>query len=97
MIQQIQPVQVRNETANQLLVNIHISSMTETQCDVYCYLVDTTQTADYTLKDNTTKTFPYKILEGNKFTFTGDDFNLIKQDENAALNIAANKLNVILI
>lgn len=97
MVQQIQPVQVRNETANQLLVNIHTSSMTETQCDVYYYLIDTTQTTNYVSKSNTNETLPYKILSFNKSTFTGDDFNLIKQDENAALNIAANKLNVTLI
>lgn len=97
MTQPIQPTQIGNNTANQLLVNIYAPSMTETQCEVYCYLVDATQTASYVSKDNMSKTLPYKLLTGNKYIFTGNDLDLIKQDENNALNIAANLLNVTLI
>ena len=97
MIQQIQPVQMYNTTADQLVVNIDIPNITETQGEMFCYLVDTTQTTTYISKDNVSKTLPYKILTGKKHILTGDDLNLVKQDENNALNIAANLLNVTLI
>ena len=97
MTQQIQPTQIVNNTANQILVKIYTPSMTETQCEVYCYLVDTTQTMSYISKDNINETLPYKILTGKKHILTGNDLDLVKQDENNALNIAANLLNVTLI
>ena len=97
MTQQIQPTQIGNNIADQLLVKIYTPSMTETQCDVYCYLVDATQTMSYVSKDNISETLPYKFLKMNKHIFTGNDLDLIKQDENNTLNIAANLLNVTLI
>jgi len=97
MTQQIQPTQIGNNTANQLLVKIYTPSMTETQCEVYCYLVDTTQTTSYVSKDNISETLPYKFLKMDKHTFTENNLDLIKQDENNALSIAANLLNVTLI
>ena len=97
MIQPIQPIQIHNNTANQLLVKIYTPSMTETQCEVYCYLVDTTQTMSYISKDNINETLPYKPLKISKHIFTENNLDLIKQDENNALNIAANLLNVTLI
>ena len=97
MIQQIQPVQMYNTAVDQLVVNINTSSMTETQCEMFCYLADTTQTMSYVSKDNINETLPYKILTGKKHILTGNDLDLVKQDENNALNIAANLLNVTLI
>jgi hypothetical protein len=97
MIQSIQPIQIHNTTADQLVVNINTPGMTETQCEIFYYLADTTQTTSYVSKDNTNETLPYKILTGNKHILTGNDFDLVKQDENNALNIAAGILNVTLI
>jgi hypothetical protein len=97
MTQQIQPTQIGNNIADQILVKIYTPSMTETQCEVYCYLVDTTQTMSYISKDNINETLPYKLLKMSKHIFTENNLNLIKQDENNALNIAANLLNVTLI
>jgi uncharacterized UBP type Zn finger protein len=97
MTQQIQPTQIGNNTANQLLVKIYTPSMTETQCEVYCYLVDTTQTTSYVSKDNISETLPYKFLKMDKHIFTENNLDLVKQDENNALIIAANLLNVTLI
>jgi len=71
--------------------------MTETQCEMFCYLVDTTQTSTYVSKNNTNETLPYALLKGNKHILTGNDFNLVKQDENNVLNIVANIFNVTLI
>jgi len=97
MIQQIQPVQMYNTTADQLVVNINTSSMTETQCEMFYYLVDTTQTMSYVSKNNIDETLPYKVLTGKKHILTGNNLDLVKQDENNALNIAANLFNVTLI
>jgi hypothetical protein len=96
-IQQIQPTQVGNKTADQIVVNLNTSAMTETQCEMFCYLVDTTQTSTYVSKNNTNETLPYTLLKGNKHILTGNDLDLVKQDENNVLNIVANIFNVTLI
>jgi hypothetical protein len=97
MIQQIQPIQINTKTANKLLVNLPTSSITEIQCEMICYLVDATQTTNYMSVDNISITLPYKLLKQSRYIITGNNFELIKQDENNALTIAANILNVTLI
>jgi hypothetical protein len=97
MIQQIQPIQIGNKIADQIVVNLNISAMPETQCEMFCYLADTTQITNYVSKNNTNETLPYTLLKGNKHILMGNDLDLVKQDENNALNIAANIFNVILI
>lgn len=89
MIIQIKPVEINNEYANELLVEIHKHTMTESECSVYFHLRDSNQKMMVVDKE-----LPYKILKQEIVKIEGKDFEKIKEDENNAVEYIVNKLKI---
>lgn len=89
MIIKINPYEVGDELADELLVELHKHKTTESSCFVYYHLRDSNQS---TVAGEIT--IPYKILKWEILKVEGKDFEKIKQDENNAVEYVINKLGL---
>ncbi len=89
MIIQIKPIEIDSETADQLLVQVHTHSMTETSLNIYYNLNDSTQ--NMTVGE---KVLPYKILKWEILKVEGEYFEKIKEDEKKSVEYVINKLKI---
>lgn len=89
MIIKIIPIEINSEFANELLVEIHKHTMTESDCNVYYHLRDSNQ--KMMIGD---KEIPYKILKWEILKVTGEDFEKIKENENYVVDYIINKFNL---
>ena len=89
MIIQIKPIEINSEIADQLLVQVHTHSMTETSLNIYYNLNNSKKTMTIGEKE-----LPYQILKWEILKVEGEDFEKIKEDENNAVEYVINKLNL---
>lgn len=89
MIIKIKPLEINNEFADELLVELHKHNMTENSCNLYYHLRDSNQTM--MIQD---KKFPYKVLKFELLKIEGEDFIKIKENENYVVDYIINKLNL---
>lgn len=89
MLLKIKPIEINNEYANELLVEVHKHTMTESECNVYYHLRDSNQ--KMMIGD---KEIPYKILKWEILKVTGEDFEKIKESEEYLLKYILNKFNL---
>lgn len=89
MLLKIKPIEINNEYANELLVEVHKHTMTESECNVYYHLRDSNQSMAVGDRE-----VPYQILKWEILKVEGEEFNKIKQDENNAVEYVINKLGL---